>query len=352
MKYFKKSEISKCIIDINSSIKDVIESLSISSMQICLVTSKNSYLAGVLTDGDVRRGLLKGLDLNSKIESLIKRSPSVAKTNSSLFSIEFVMSSKSLLHVPVVDDDYKLKGLYTVDSYGNFKKKSNPVLIMAGGYGKRLLPFTENCPKPMLDLNGRPILEHIINNLSNQGFNRIHIALHYLGDNIKAYFKSGKKFGVNIKYIEEQKPLGTIGALGKIQYKGKEPIIVINGDALTSLDFSQLLSFHKKNKSYATLAVKEIKSFNPYGVVNAKGLKLHSFSEKPINRININTGIYVFSHRSKNILKKNKGSIDAPKFLINLKKRKKNVVIFPIHENWDDIGDKQRYLEMKGKNKI
>lgn len=352
MKFFNKTEISKCIIDINSSIKDVIESLSISSMQICLVTSKNFFLVGVLTDGDVRRGLLKGLDLNSKIESLIKRSPSVVKTNSSAFSVEYIMNSKSLLHVPVVDDNYKLKGLYTIDTFGGLKKKKNPVLIMAGGFGKRLLPLTKNCPKPMLDLNGKPILEHIINNLSNQGFDRLFISLHYMGDTIKAYFKSGKKFGVNIKYIEEQKPLGTIGSLGKIQYNGNEPILVINGDALTSLDLNQLINFHKKNKSYATLAVKEITSINPYGVVNAKGIKLSSFSEKPINRININTGIYVFSAESKNVLKRIKSSIDAPRFLMNLKKNNKKIIIFPIHENWEDIGDMQKYLEIKRKSKV
>lgn len=351
MKYFKKSEISKCIIDINSCIKDVIKSLSISSMQICLVTS-NNYLAGVITDGDIRRGLLKGLNLNSKIDSLIKRSPSVVKSNSSVFTAQYLMDSKSLLHVPVVDDNYNLKGLYTINSYGSFKKKKNPVLIMAGGYGRRLLPYTKNCPKPMLDLNGKPILEHIINNLSNQGFDRLYISINYLGENIKAYFKSGKKFNVKIRYIEEKKPLGTIGALGKIQYKGKEPIIVINGDTLTTLDINQLLHFHKKNKSFATIAVKEITSVNPYGVINTQGLKLKNFREKPINKININTGIYIFAPLSVNFLKKNNNSVDAPKFLMDLKRKKKNIIIFPIYENWEDIGDKQKYLEIKRKNKI
>lgn len=350
MKFFNSKEIETCTIDSRSKIKDVINSLSKSSMQICLVTTNTNYLVGVLTDGDIRRGLLQGMDINSNINSLIKKSPSVINENSPSYLAKYLMETKSLFHIPVVNEDFELRGLYTIDYFSSQKKKNNPVLIMAGGFGKRLHPYTKNCPKPMLEINGRPILEHIIVNLSNKGFNNFYISVHYLKDNIKAYFKDGKMFKVKIKYIEENEPLGTIGALGKMKYRNKEPIIVVNGDTLTNLDFEQFLDFHKKNKSFATIAVKEIKSTNPYGVIDVKGIKLNRFKEKPVKKMYINTGIYIFSKSSINLVGKN-NPIDAPSFLMNLKKKDKNVSIFPIHENWEDIGDKKKYLEIKKKLK-
>lgn len=312
--------------------------------------NKKKFLVGVLTDGDIRRGLLQGMDINSNINNLIKKSPYVINIKSPSFFAKYLMDTKSLLHIPVVNDNHELEGLYTIDYFSSQKKKKNPVLIMAGGFGKRLHPLTKNCPKPMLELNGRPIMEHIISNLYNQGFTNFYISVHYLKDNVKAYFKDGKRLNVKINYIEEDTPLGTIGSLGKIKYKNQEPIIVVNGDALTNLDFQQFLEFHKKNEAFATIAVKEVKSSNPYGVVDVKGIKLNHFKEKPVKKMYINTGIYIFSKSSINIIKKDI-SIDAPNFLMELKKRKKNIVIFPIHENWEDIGDKKKYIEIKKKLK-
>ena len=226
-------------------------------------------------------------------------------------------------------------------------------IILAGGLGTRMSPITKAVNKQLLPIYDKPMIYYPLSILMLAGIKDILIIVNKGQINqFKKVLKNGKNFGVNIKYIEEQKPLGTIGSLGKIQYNGNEPILVINGDALTSLDLNQLINFHKKNKSYATLAVKEITSINPYGVVNAKGIKLSSFSEKPINRININTGIYVFSAESKNVLKRIKSSIDAPRFLMNLKKNNKKIIIFPIHENWEDIGDMQKYLEIKRKSKV
>lgn len=251
------------------------------------------------------------------------------------------MKTKSLLHLPVVDKNFRTTGLYSWHDYKTNEKILNPAVIMAGGYGKRLKPYTNNCPKPMLEVAGKPILEHIINNLKSQGFRKIIISVNYLSEKIINYFKTGKNFGISIKYIKEEKPLGTLGSLAL--YKGiyKKPVLVINGDTLTSINLKEMLNFHLKNKAHATMAVKVMINSNPYGVVKSKGLLVENFQEKPVDKIYINAGIYVVSNTVISMIKKN-AKIDAPKFLMQLKKKKK-VIIFPAHEEWNEIGTLENY---------
>ncbi len=342
MKYFDKKELKICSLNINSTIKDVITNLNKSSMQITLINSSSGNLIGVITDGDIRRGLLRGLDLNSKISSLIKKNPLVVEKDTEPKTIEYLMKTKSLLHIPVVDKNYYSVGLYSLNEYRSDEKINLPVVIMAGGFGKRLKPYTNNCPKPMLEIAGKPMIEHIINNLKYQGFKKIFISVHYLADNIISYFKTGKNFGVSIKYIKEEKPLGTIGSLGFLKKKFNKPIIVVNGDTLTNINLKEMLNFHKKNKSSATMAVKVMINSNPYGVVKSKGLLVENFQEKPVDKIYVNAGIYVISSKSLTIIKKDE-RIDAPNFLMKLKNKKKKVIIFPAHEEWNEIGTVENY---------
>ena len=213
---------------------------------------------------------------------------------------------------------------------------------MAGGLGKRLRPYTNNCPKPMLEIGGKPMLEHIINNLKSQGFRKILISVNYLSENIISYFKTGKNFGVFIEYIKEEKPLGTIGSLGLFKDKSKKPVIIVNGDTLTNINLKEMLNFHLKNKSHATMAVKVMINSNPYGVVKSKGLIVESFEEKPVDKTYINAGVYIISNSVVSLIKK-KSKIDAPKFLMHLKKKKKKVIIFPAHEDWNEIGTVENY---------
>jgi len=349
MKYFNKKDLKICTLNINSTIKDVITNLNKSSLQITIVKSSDGHLLGVITDGDIRRGLLRGLDLNSKISSLIKKNPILVEKNTPSKTVEYLMKTKTLLHLPVVDGNYKAIGLYVWNDYKSNEKINNPVIIMAGGFGKRLRPYTNNCPKPMLEIGGKPMLEHIINNLKSQGFKKILISVNYLSENIISYFKTGENFGVSIEYIKEEKPLGTIGSLGHFRNKSKKSVIIVNGDTLTNINLKEMLNFHSKNKSHATMAVKVMTNSNPYGVVKSKGLMVESFQEKPVDKIYINAGVYIISNSALSLIKKNL-KIDAPKFLMNLKKKKKKVIIFPAHEDWNEIGTVENYQNIIKKN--
>ena len=350
MRFYKKKEIKNCLLKNSSTIKQAIFNLSKSSMQISIVVNSNNCLVGVLTDGDIRRALLKGYDLNDKIVNIIKKSPLITSKNFDTQSALILMRSKSLMHLPVVNEDNSIFGLYTlIDHYNKKKLITNSIIIMAGGLGKRLRPYTNNCPKPMLKILGKPILEHIINNLASQGFKNITISVNYLAHNIISYFGDGKKFNLKIDYIKEIKPLGTVGSLSLFKKKNTKPIFVINGDTLTNIDLSEMLNFHIKNKANATMASKVITNTNPYGVVQTKGIEIVNFKEKPIDRIYINAGIYIFSQSTlKNLKKKIKQ--DAPEFFLELKKKNKKIIIFPAHEEWKEIGTRENFEKFLKKN--
>jgi dTDP-glucose pyrophosphorylase len=349
MRFYKKKEIINCFLKKNSTIKDAIANLSKSAMQISIVLDNHNLLFGLLTDGDIRRALLKGFDLNDKIDNIIKKNPLIINKNSDAQSAAMLMSSKALMHLPVINSDKSIFGLYAINDYQNKQIIKNHIIIMAGGLGKRLRPYTNNCPKPMLKILGKPILEHIINNLALQGFRNITISVNYLAKNIVSYFGDGKKFGVKIDYIKEKKPLGTVGSLSLFKKKNTKPIFVINGDTITNIDLSEMLNFHVKNKANATMASKVITNSNPYGVIQTKGIDIVNFKEKPIDRIYINAGIYIFSQTMlKNLKKENKK--DAPEFFLELKKKNKKIIIFPAHEEWKEIGTLENFEKFLNKN--
>jgi len=349
MRFYKKKEIINCLLKNSSSIKQTIFNLSKSSMQISIVVDSNNCLVGVLTDGDIRRALLKGYNLNDKIDNIIKKSPVIMSKNFDTQSAALLMRSKSLMHLPVINEDNSIFGLYTMIDHYTKKLITNSIIIMAGGLGKRLRPYTNNCPKPMLKILGKPILEHIINNLASQGFKNIIISVNYLAHNITSYFGDGKKFGLKINYIKEIEPLGTVGSLSLLKKKNTKPIFVINGDTLTDIDLSEMLNFHIKNKASATMASKVVTNTNPYGVVQTKGIDIVNFKEKPIDRIYINAGIYIFSQPVlKNLKKKIKK--DAPEFFLELKKKNKKIIIFPAHEEWKEIGTRENFEKFLKKN--
>jgi len=336
----------KCLIKPNSKIKEVVRSLSKSSLQICLVISKNRTLIGTITDGDVRRGLLRGLTLDDSISTLIKKNPFVVTSLMSKNTIQYFMRSKSLLQVPQVNEKFKVTGLYLFNDFKLPKKRKNLVVIMAGGFGKRLRPYTLKCPKPMLTVAGAPILEHIINNISSQGFNKILISTHYLSNMIKDYFKNGKNFNVEIEYVNENRPMGTAGALSLMKKVPHDPFLVINGDILTEINYGDIIDYHEKNSSQATMAVKFFDLKNPYGVVKTKGIEIVDFEEKPVQKSTIiNAGVYVISPKTIKTLRKEK--LDMPDFFKMIKKKKKKTIVFPIYENWSEIGSFKDYDPVK-----
>ncbi len=343
----KKNFYLKSIIDIKSTIKDAIENLNNTDLQICLVC-KDKKLIGTLTDGDIRRGLIKGMTLETKIEQILNKKFIFLSEKDSFEKASYLMNLHKIHQIPVVDKNFRLKNLFLLDSNKFANKKENPVVIMAGGFGKRLLPRTKNCPKPLLPVSGKPLLEHILNQFKNEGFVNIFISIHYLGGMIKDYFGNGKGLGLNINYIEEKTPLGTAGSLSLLKEETNQPIIVCNGDIMAQISFSNLLEYHTKENATATMAVRSYIWQHPFGVVSTKGIVIENIDEKPKAETFVNAGMYVFDSSIKKFLNEPK-TLDIPKLFEMLMRNKKKTIIYPLHEEWLDIGDAQQYEKAQSK---
>ena len=314
--------------------------------QIILIVNDNHQLIGTVTDGDIRRAIAKGNDLKCKLNKIMNKNPITVKENTNFEDIQRIMQTNSILQVPELLQNNKIKKLHNWN-VKNSKNKKNIFFILAGGKGKRLWPLTRSTPKPMLKVRSKPILENLINDAKNFGFNNFVIAVNYKKNKIIDYFKNGNKLNIKVSYIVEKNPLGTAGSLKFLKKTYNLPIIVSNGDISSNVNFSELLDFHNKNKAFATIVVKQIKKTNTYGVVKTNGILFKNFIEKPSEKININTGIYVFNPKLIKYLPKKK--IDMPEVLLKLKKQNKKIIIFPVHESWFDLGLK-KYLLAAQKN--
>lgn len=320
-----------------STIEDAVRCLDETALQICLVVDEDNKLLGTITDGDIRRALLRGSSLQSGIADVMKASPIVApKGCSNTLAIQF-MKSNAIRQLPIVTPENKVIGLYLLDKLTLSPARPNTMVIMAGGKGKRLHPYTENCPKPLLEVSGKPMLQHIIERASKDGIKKFIISVHYLGQMIIDYFKDGNSFGVEIDYIFESSPLGTAGALGLIEHKFEEPVLVCNGDVMSSVHYGDILDYHNEHDAFATMAVRLHKWQNQFGVVNTDGIDIIGFEEKPIIQSNINAGIYVLSGDVVNALEKDK-PLDMPQLFMQLHDTEKKAIVYPMHESWVDVG--------------
>jgi len=336
----KKNFFSKSIIKKNNSIKDAIKNLSVTSLQICFVC-EGKKLLGTVTDGDIRRSILKKVSLETQVNTIMNKNYISISSNSSK-KAKTLMSLNKINQIPVIDKKKNLINVFFSETIEGPVQYENPVIIMAGGFGKRLMPITKNCPKPLLPVMGKPLLEHIITRLKNEGFKNIYLSVHYLANMIKDYFGNGQNFGVNISYIDERVPLGTAGCLTKFKPKNEKDFIVCNGDVLTDIPFDQLLEYHLKNKSTATMAVREYYWKHPFGVIKTNGVNIKTITEKPIEKTYVNAGIYVFNNKILKAIKKEK-KIEMPQLFRILKKKKYKTIVFPMFENWLDIGDTKEY---------
>ncbi len=319
------------------SVKDALEKLDREALRIVLVCDDSMKLLGVVTDGDIRRALLKGIGLECDVHKIMNPSPTTITNNTSRKDAVALMQSKSILAIPILDEG-KLVGLETLQQAKSSKHYNNPVFIMAGGFGTRLRPLTDDTPKPMLKVGERPILETLILNFIKAGFSKFYISTHYLPHVIRNYFGDGSKWGVNITYVHEETPLGTGGALGLLPDDTPEhPLIMVNGDVLTNVDFERVLDFHVQNAALATMCVREYDYQIPYGVIVGDGERIISMEEKPIQRFFVNAGIYVINPEVFKTVDKNR-HIDMPTLLQKYLDANKDVLMFPIHEYWLDIG--------------
>ena len=334
---------SKVTLKTSDSLKTAIKVIHVGQLQIALVVDNNGGLLGTVTDSDIRHALIKHHGMDCLVEEVMNKSPTTALSSDTPDLIMAKMKNGNLLHMPIIDENGILVGLETFIHLTYDKKYDNPVLIMAGGFGTRLHPLTEETPKPLLDVGNRSILETILVRFIKAGFHNFFISTHYKAEKIKEHFGDGSAWGVKIEYVNEEKPLGTAGSIGLLPKNlPKLPVLVMNGDVLTKVNFEHLLSFHAEQKGVATMCIREYDVQIPFGVVNIEKQQAKSIVEKPIKKFFVNAGIYVLEPELVNTVNPNT-PIDMPNLLEKQIKNGKSVSIFPIHEYWLDVGRVKEY---------
>jgi dTDP-glucose pyrophosphorylase len=327
----------QAILPFDATIGEAISNLNQVAIKIVLVVNEVGMLEGTISDGDIRRGLLKGLDMNSPIASIIHRNALVVPPELGRDLVMQLMLANKIQQIPVVDQQHHIVGLHMWDEITMPPSRPNLMVIMAGGMGTRLLPHTENCPKPLLCVAGKPMLEHIIERAKLEGFNHFVLAIHYLGHMIEEYFGNGERLGVQIDYSREKSPLGTAGALGLLSPMPDAPFVVTNGDVITDIRYGELLDFHTRHAAAATMAVRVHEWQHPFGVVQTQGVEIVGFEEKPIARSHINAGVYALDPEALSVLTADT-LCDMPTLFERLQAQKKRTVAYPMHEPWLDVG--------------
>jgi dTDP-glucose pyrophosphorylase len=347
---FSISDWKKTILPKGSTIAEVIKCMNESKYQIVIIYYDDLTFYGIITDGDIRRGLINGIDLNSDATLITQTKPLIAHNPISPDQVNFIMSSNKINHLPIINSNNKIEELY-LNEYLIDKPiiRNNSMIIMAGGRGKRMGSYTDDCPKPMLKILGKPMLEHILIKAKLEGFSNFIITINYLGHIIENYFQNGEKWGIKIQYIREDQPLGTAGALGLINFKMNFPILIINGDVLSDTNFNDIIDFHLKNNSDATMAVSQHTTRHNFGVINTNDFKIITIEEKPLLTFNINSGIYVLNQYALSKIPKNQ-FLDMTTLFTLLINENKNVLSYPIYEKWNDIGRPEDLLEYKNIN--
>jgi dTDP-glucose pyrophosphorylase len=325
------------------TIQEAAELLTENSLRIVLVIDEQSRLLGTVTDGDIRRSLMAGHRMTAAVTTMMQASPIALTQGDSRGKALQIMREKDLLHLPVLDSKGFVVGLETMRNLVFEAPRSNAVVLMAGGFGQRLYPLTRDVPKPLLPVGEKPILENTLEQLVDGGFSRFYFAVHYLAEQVREYFGDGTKWGIQIEYLEERYPLGTAGALSLLNRDVVDsPLLMMNGDLLTRLNFGELLDFHEKHGGLATLCVREYDFQIPYGVVQSDGMLLTEILEKPVQKCFVNAGIYVLEPSVLDRIMPDE-AIDMPVILQQVLRGGDRVNMFPIHEYWLDIGRVEEY---------
>ncbi len=341
----------KAILPANATIGQAIRNLDQIAIKIVMVANATGVLEGTISDGDIRRGLLKGLDLNSPITSVIHRNALVVPPELGRDLVMQLMVANKIQQIPVVDAQHHVVGLHLWDEITTPPTRHNLMVIMAGGMGTRLRPHTENCPKPLLSVAGKPMLEHIIDRAKLEGFNHFVLAIHYLGNMIEEHFGHGERLGVQIDYLRERSPLGTAGALGLLNPLPDAPFVVTNGDVITDIRYGELLDFHTRHTAAATMAVRVHEWQHPFGVVQMQGVEIVGFEEKPIARSHINAGVYALDPAALSVLTSDV-HCDMPTLFERLQAEAKRTVAYPMHEPWLDVGRPDDLKQANTENRI
>ena len=330
--------VRKTFIYIGQTINEALKNISSSGYKICIVLDSKNYFKGVLNDGDIRRALLKGKSLKSKIDNIYNKKPIVFKENSVQNKIIKKLAIEDVAHAPIVKKK-KVIGIFSSKKFIS-QDLSIPVIIMCGGFGKRLKPLTLKIPKALVLINNVPMLTRVINNLKKYGFKKFILSTYYKNKLIKNHYKGGKSNNIKIKYLTERKPLGTAGSLSLLKNKIKEKdILITNCDVLSEINYKSILNFHNENKADLTIAIRKYSTESQFGEINMKGINVNDITEKPIKDIIVNAAIYVMKTKLIKELTYNK-PLNMNELIMKMIKRKKKVIAFPFYENWFDLGTK------------
>ncbi len=336
---------SSCI-QPGASIRDAAEAINRSRLGIALILDQNGILQATVTDGDIRRAMLASAELRDPVlpfarDQFISVLPEVGRAE-----VLDVMQAHGISHIPILDKTGKLTGLHTIREIAGIEERPNIAVVMAGGRGTRLGEITKTIPKPMLKVAGRPILERLVLHLVGHGIKRIFLSVHYLGEIIESHFGDGSKLGCRIEYLREEEPLGTGGCLSLLPEKPEHDVLVCNGDLVTQVDFDAMLRFHEGGGYHATVGASPYTHTVPFGVLKRAGERLGSIEEKPVLAYEINAGVYVFRPEVvSGIPRKFFPITDAVSGLLE---KKLPVGIFPIEDDWIDVGEQEQLLRARG----
>ena len=331
-----------------ATIHQAIKAIDTSSRQIALVVDSDHRLLGTVTDGDIRRAILRGADMDAPVGDVMKVEPHVAKESDSKERLLSRMAAESVRQFPLLDDSGRVTGLvYIDDLMSPTERRDNWVLIMAGGLGTRLRPLTDSAPKPLLQVGDKPLMETIIEGFLDYDFWQFYISVNYKTAMIKAHFGDGAKWNATIRYIEEDRPLGTAGALRLIKDRPDTPIIVMNGDLLTRINFQHLLDYHREHKARATMCVREYDFQVPFGVVRITDNRITGIDEKPLHSFFVNSGIYVLDTELIDLIPDGE-FFDMTTLFEAIIAADHDTAVFPIREYWLDVGRIDEFNQANG----
>lgn len=330
-------DVGSLLVRDSATVRDALERINSGNMQIALVVNTDAQLVGTVTDGDIRRALLSGIDLEDVVAKAMQGDFISLSTEDATMA-SALMRRHRVNQVPVLAPNGTIRSMYLDTNWQHTPVRQMPVLLMAGGQGKRLRPLTSDTPKPMIPVRGKPILEHVLQKCVAAGFQEFWLSVHYLKDQIQDYFGDGSAWQVSIRYLEEEQPMGTAGALTLLPERPATPTLVMNGDVLTSVDLLSLLDFHESHSSAATVCVREHITQIPYGAVVMEDMHVLSLEEKPVIHHYVNAGIYVLNPEVLDLLPSAEESTDMPNLLEKAIRNELPVTAFPVHEYWLDVG--------------
>lgn len=343
-----EARLQKLIIPADLTLANAMEAMDRAGFGILLVCGVERRLEGVLTDGDIRKAILRGDGLNQPCGAIASRSPITARhpvTPAEALHLMDHSRDYFVNQIPVVDEEGRVIDLILRSDLIKVDQIPMSAVVMAGGEGMRLRPLTDSLPKPMLPVGDRPLLEIIIQQLRAAGIQNVNVTTHYKSEKIADYFGDGQKYGVDIRYINEETPLGTAGGLSLIETP-KEPLLVINGDILTRVDFRAMLSFHRQHAAALTIGVRSFNFQVPYGVIECDGPDVRGVREKPVYSFFVNAGVYLLEPDAHQLIPAGQ-HFDMTDLMDVLLKSGRRVVSFPIVEYWQDIGQHTDYEQVQ-----